>query len=196
MARAGLSTELIVADAAQLVDRVGREGLTLAALARQRNVAQPSLYKHIDGLAQLHQLLAAGALQELGDAMRRASSGKSGSHALHAVSHSYRTWALAHPGQYSYVTPAPSPENDAVVAAAAEVLSVLNDVFSGYDLAGDMVNAIRFLRSALHGFVSLELGGGFGLDDPVDDSFRRLVAATDHALTTWNSPQRQNFTVA
>lgn len=184
MARAGLSPEVIVADAAQLVDRVGREGLTMAALAKQRGVAQPSLYKHINGLDQLHQLLAAQSLRELGDVMRRASSGKAGSDALSAVSHAYRGWALAHPGRYGYVIHAPAPGDDAA-ASAAEVLSVLDDVFLGYGLGEDTVSATRFLRSALHGFVSLELGGGFGLEDPVDESFRRLVSATDQALTTW-----------
>lgn len=187
MARAGLTRELIVADAAQLVDKVGREGLTLAALARQRGVAQPSLYKHISGLDQLHEMLAAQSLQELGDALRRASSGKAGSDALHAVSNAYRSWALAHPGRYSYVTRAPGDE--ATARAADDVRSVLDEVFRGYGLQAETVNATRFLRSALHGFVSLELGGGFGLEDPVETSFRQLVRATGHALDNWESSQ-------
>ena len=34
---------------------------------------------------------------------------------------------------------------------------------------------IRTVRSALHGFVSLEASGGFGLPDDVDASFETLV---------------------
>jgi hypothetical protein len=42
--RAGLSTEVVVAEAARLVDAEGAGSLTLAALAQRFGVAQPSLY--------------------------------------------------------------------------------------------------------------------------------------------------------
>jgi hypothetical protein len=35
---------------------------------------------------------------------------------------------------------------------------------------------VRAYRSALHGFVSLEVNGGFGLPQDVDESFEALVA--------------------
>ena len=67
--------------------------------------------------------------------------------------------------------------------AAAEILSVFDDVFAGYGITGaDAIDAARFVRSTLHGFVSLELGGGFGMPQSVDASFQRLVAATNLAL--------------
>jgi hypothetical protein len=37
------------------------------------------------------------------------------------------------------------------------------------------VHAARGLRSALHGFVTLEAGGGFGFPLDLDDSYDRLV---------------------
>ena len=98
----------------------------------------------------------------------------------------YRAYALAHPGRYGYVLRAPAPGDAAWEAAAAEILSVLDDVFAGYGITGaDAVDAARFVRSVLHGFVSLELGGGFGMPQSVDASFRRLVAATNRALSDW-----------
>ena len=55
---------------------------------------------------------------------------------------------------------------------------MLTAVLGAWDLRDDdAVHAVRALRSALHGFVSLEAGGGFGLDVDVDESFRRLVDA-------------------
>ncbi|MGB8345073.1 MAG: TetR-like C-terminal domain-containing protein [Ktedonobacteraceae bacterium] len=36
---------------------------------------------------------------------------------------------------------------------------------------------MRILRSMLHGFVSLEMIGGFGLPLEIDETFRRLVKA-------------------
>ena len=43
----------------------------------------------------------------------------------------------------------------------------------------------RAVRSALHGFVSLEHAGGFGLPVDIDRSFDRLVTAMDRALASW-----------
>jgi len=42
---------------------------------------------------------------------------------------------------------------------------------------------VRAVRAALHGFVVLELDGGFGLPDDVDQSFRFLVDALIRSLT-------------
>ena len=53
----------------------------------------------------------------------------------------------------------------------------------GYDLEGERaIHAVRAIRSALHGFVSLEREGGFGLPVNVDDSYDILVAMLDAGL--------------
>ncbi|MFM9878424.1 MAG: TetR-like C-terminal domain-containing protein [Rhodoglobus sp.] len=53
---------------------------------------------------------------------------------------------------------------------------MLRGALSGYGLTGDdEIDAIRSLRSALHGFVALEAAGGFGLPLDVDRSYTRLV---------------------
>jgi AcrR family transcriptional regulator len=190
MPRAGLSPDVVVDEAARLVDEVGRDRLTLAALAKRFGVAQPSLYKHVDGLDGLHGLLAVKVLREVGESLRRAGTGKAGPDALRAVATAYRDYALGHPGCYTYVLRAPAPGDDDLEAAATEILSVLNDVFAGYGITGDVaIDAARFVRSTLHGFVSLELGGGFGMPRSVDHSFQRLVAATDQALAAWLVPE-------
>ena len=45
-----------------------------------------------------------------------------------------------------------------------------------WDLEGDdAVHAARAFRSAVHGFVALEAGGGFGIPVDLDASFDRLV---------------------
>ena len=45
-----------------------------------------------------------------------------------------------------------------------------------WELEGDdAIHAVRIVRSALHGFVSLELNGGFGLPLDLDETFARLV---------------------
>ncbi|HET6624808.1 MAG TPA: TetR/AcrR family transcriptional regulator [Nocardioidaceae bacterium] len=189
MPRAGLSTETVVAEAARLVDEPGTGRLTLAGLAKRFGVALPSLYKHVDGLEDLHGRLAVRVAVEVGDAMRRAATGKASADALRAVAAAYRDYAHHHPGGYGYLLRAPAADNAAHVAAATEILDVLDDVFAGYGITGDdAVDAARLVRSALHGFVSLEVVGGFGMPHSVDRSFDRVVDALDHALDTWSAP--------
>jgi AcrR family transcriptional regulator len=185
--RAGLSPELVVAEAAVLVDDAGAERLTLAGLAKRFGVALPSLYKHVGGLEDLHARLAVLAAGELGASLRRAATGRSGADAVRALAHAYRRYAGEHPGRYPYLLRA-RPDDPAYVEAAGEVLEVLLDVLRGYRIEGDdAVDAARFLRSALHGFVSLEAADGFGIPRSVDRSFERLVASLDHALARWSA---------
>ena len=186
MPRAGLSADVIVDEAVRLLDEPDGERLTLSALAKRFGVAQPSLYKHVDGLDDLNRLLTVRVLREVGETMRRASTGQAGADAVSALATAYRAYALAHPGRYGYVIRAPAAGDAAWEDAAAEILSVFDDVFAGYGITGpDAIDAARFLRSTLHGFVSLELGGGFGIPQSIDASFRRLVKASNRALQAW-----------
>jgi hypothetical protein len=41
----------------------------------------------------------------------------------------------------------------------------------------------------MHGFVTLEAAGGFGLPRSVDATYARLIAALDAAFETW-SPEK------
>jgi hypothetical protein len=56
-------------------------------------------------------------------------------------------------------------------------------VLRGYALDDDAAtHAARIVRSALHGFVSLEVGNGFGFDLDLDESFAFLVSVLDRGL--------------
>ena len=72
---------------------------------------------------------------------------------------------------------------DAQNAAATAALDVIYAVLRGYALDDDAAtHAARAVRSALHGFVLLEVGGGFGFDLDLDESFARLVSMLDSGL--------------
>jgi len=78
------------------------------------------------------------------------------------------------------------------IAASQAVVAIATDVLAGYQLRGDdAIDATRALRSTLHGFVTLEAAGGFGLPVDVDRSFDRLVSGLIVALSNWtNAPRR------
>ena len=174
MPRAGLSSAIVVSEAADLADEVGYGRLTLAALAERLGVRQPSLYKHIDSMDDLQRGIAVEAKRELGDVLGRASIGRAGPDAVRAMAQAYRSWVLEHPGRYAATVRAPEDDEDR--AASDQVVAVVLAVLAGFGLKGNTaIDAARSLRSALHGFVSLEAGGGFGLPRQATNSFNFLV---------------------
>lgn len=173
-------------EAALLADEVGLGRLTLAALAERLGVRQPSLYKHIESVAALHRGIAVAAKRDLVDVLRQASVGRSGADAIHAMAHAYRRWALLHPARYQVANRAPVPGDEEDEAASAAAVQVLADVLTAYELEGDdAIDAIRGLRSTLHGFVALETDGAFALSVDLERSFDRLVRGFVVALSQW-----------
>jgi AcrR family transcriptional regulator len=191
--RAGLSEGRVVEAAEQVADEVGLSRLTLTALAERLGVRQPSLYKHIASMDALQRSISIRAKGELADTLGRAAVGRSRGDAIVAMAAAYRGWAREHPGRYASTQRAPAPGDIDDEVASAAVVQVLTDVLAGYDLRGDdAIDAIRAIRSALHGFLTLEASGGFGLPVDINRSFDRLVSGLVTALGSWDrEPTRQ-----
>jgi AcrR family transcriptional regulator len=184
--RTRLSTASVVNAAIELVDEQGRSALTLAAVAKRTGVATPSLYKHISSLKSLQQKVSARVTGELAQVLSSAVAGRSGQNALRCVAHAYRDYALTHPGWYSMTQSVPDIEDPEHVAAGQQAVNAMFAALLGYGLGGDdAVDATRLLRSALHGFVSLEVDDGFGLPQDVERSFDRLISALHVSLSNW-----------
>jgi AcrR family transcriptional regulator len=180
----------VVAEAAAVADEAGFDRLTLAAVAERVGVRLPSLYKHVDSLDALRQGVAAQATGELATALTDAAVGRAGPDALHAVAAAYRDFGRDHPGRYAATVRAPDPSDEVHTAAADAVLRVVFAILAGYGITGDdAVDATRALRAALHGFVTLEAAGGFGMPRDVDRSFDRFLTAFDAALTGWGGDE-------
>jgi len=185
--RAGVTTTRIVEQAELLADDVGLSNVSLAVIAERLGVRVPSLYKHVAGREALDRLVEARAKAELGEVLARATVGKSRDGALDSMASAYRQWAQQHPGRYCATVVAPNPDDPASVAASAALVSIVFDALAGYALTGDdAIDATRAFRAALHGFVSLETVGGFGMPHDIDRSFERLVAGLRLALAQWN----------
>lgn len=185
MPRAGLTEALVVAEAERMADEVGLENVTMAALAKRLGVRQPSLYKHVVSLPALRSAIGVRTLTAMAGELARAAVGRAGEDALMAMARAFRAWAKAHPGRYEAVQRAPEPGDRAYEAAAAGVIELIGSVLSAFGLSGDdAIDAIRSLRAAMHGFVSLELLGGFAIPLDVDRSYERLISAVVRSLST------------
>jgi AcrR family transcriptional regulator len=179
MPRAGLHPDAVVEAAARIADADGLDAVTLARLAGELGVRTPSLYSHVGGLDDLRRRLAARGARELADAMQEAAAGRARGDALRAVATAYREYAREHPGSYLALQRAADLPGD----AGARAVRVFTAVLAGYGLGGDdAIHATRAVRAALHGFAALEAGGGFGMEQSVDESFRRLISLLDVGL--------------
>lgn len=174
--RAGLDTTTVLEAAAALVDEQGIEHLSLAQLAERLQVRTPSLYNHIAGLEGLRRDLALLGAHELSTRLSRATIGKSADEAVLALGHAYRAFAQEHPGLYAATQRAPAVDDQEWQAASQELVEIALAVLAGYRLQDEAaLHAVRGLRSLVHGFVSLEAIGGFGLALDRDESFRWLL---------------------
>lgn len=183
MPRAGLDTDAVVDAAARMADDDGLAAVTLARLAQALGVRAPSLYAHVKGLPDLRRRLGERGARELAAKLQASAAGRSSADALAAVAAAYRDYAHAHPGLYTALQPAPDPEDEATQAAHSLVQTVLA-ALRGYGLEGDdAIHGARIVRAALHGFVTLERDGGFGIPLALDESFARLVRALDQGLS-------------
>jgi hypothetical protein len=66
---------------------------------------------------------------------------------------------------------------------------MMRALLRGYDLAEpEQTHAVRLLGSVFHGYVSLELEGGFShsLPDP-QESWNRILDALDGLLRNWSA---------
>lgn len=173
----GLSPDGVVDAAAEIADAEGIEAVTLASVAARLGVRSPSLYAHVEGLDGLRRMLALRAARAMGRALGEAAEGRSGTEALRAISVAYRRFARSHPGLYGAAQRAVRPgEDDELYRALAEpVLPALRALAEAGVAEAERVHLARAFRSALHGFVALERGGGFGMPESVDRSFERLV---------------------
>lgn len=186
MPRAGLNTDRVVAEAAELADKVGLDKLTQSALAARLGVRQPSLYKHVASSDALLRLLSMRGKAELGDVLGGAAIGRARDDALVAMAHAWRAWALTHPGRYQAAQRPPAPGDTDDEQVSYRAIHPLQAVMKGYGLDGDdATDAIRAFRAAVHGFVSLEASGAFALPASVNSSFDRLVQALVRALSSW-----------
>lgn len=184
--KAGLTRESIADVAVRQADALGLDRLTLSSLARCLKVEPPSLYSHYSGMPEIRQALRLRGFQMLGDLGRRAAVGRSAGDAVGAVASEVRSFVRLHPGLYQATVRTFAGDTPEIQKAAGGVLEVYLACLSGYGLKGDdAVHALRYLRSLLHGWTSLESSGGFGLRQDVDTSFDYLVAAAKATLSRW-----------
>ncbi|MEU9089630.1 TetR-like C-terminal domain-containing protein [Streptomyces sp. NPDC048428] len=187
--RVGLTAERLARAGAELADEVGFDQVTVSALARRFDVKVASLYSHLKSSHDLRTRIALLALEELADRGAAALAGRAGKDALSAFADVYRDYAREHPGRYAAAQFKLDPEA-AAASAGGRHARMTRAILRGYDLTEpDETHAVRLLGSAFHGYVSLEMQGGFSHSAPdSQESWTRVMDALDALLRNWPAP--------
>ena len=174
--RVRLDSATVIEAAAKLLDEEGVEQLTLSRLAECLAIRTPSLYNHVAGLTGLKHDLTIYCLRDLLDHLLRATSGKARGEAIIALADAYRAYGRETPGRYIFSLQAPDSGEPDILVIAQQVVDVAQAVLAPYALEGEeAIHAIRSLRSIVHGFIALELVGGFGMPVDTNASFHWLI---------------------
>ncbi|KAA3644594.1 MAG: TetR/AcrR family transcriptional regulator [Chloroflexi bacterium] len=172
-----LTRQVVVETAARLVDQAGSfEAISLAQLAAALDIRVPSLYNHVDGLKGLKYALTIYWANEFHRYVNETIQGKSGREALIAFAKTYRQSAKDHPGLYPLMLRAPEEHEEELAAIHTQFLNTVMLMLGSFGINGDQaLHAIRGFRSLLHGFVSLDQVGGFGMPLDLDHSYELLT---------------------
>lgn len=183
MPRVGLTPDAVVDIALELVDETGAQP-TLAAIAARAGVAAPSLYKHIRNLAQLRRMVGARILDDVLHLLAAALIGLNGPTAVTAIMDAWRGYGHRYPHRYLLMPVAPTADPVTRIPADQIFEIIVSVLISGYGMTReDGIHATRRIRAAAHGFMVLELQGGFGTLADVDASYRQLVTMVCASLT-------------
>ena len=143
----------IIDVAGQLLERNGRDGLTMRAIAADVGIRAPSLYKHVANKRELEIALVTGALQRQAETFEKVVTDSEDP--LAGIAAAYRSWALEHPHLYELMNNQPLPRDDLPRGLEERAVRPLLDA-----VGGDMDRA-RAAWAFAHGMVTLELADRF-----------------------------------
>ena len=172
MARNGLDTNMIISRAAQLVNEVGLENITLKMLADDLGIKSPSLYNHIGGLEDLKMQLMIYGWKEMEQRIIQSVIGISGYDAIRAGCYAFYEYATENPGIFNAMLWYNKFLNMDTMEATSGLFSVLFKVTSSFNISEENCNhIIRTLRGFLEGFSLLVNNKAFGNPISITESF-------------------------
>ncbi len=178
----GLDRARVVEAAAALVDEQGFEGFTLARLAADLGIRSQSIYAHVDGLDNLRRELALVSLSELGYRLARATMGRNGRDALHALANTHAAFATERPGLYACSLRTPDGDEE-LARRISDVTDPWHAVLASFGLRpSEIVHYHRAMWAAIHGFVTLRHEGLMTRKASPDRSFTLMIDVFADAL--------------
>lgn len=174
--RRGLTTDAITTAAIEYVRESGVDDFSLRELATRLGVKPASLYNHVGSANEIMVEVGRFALRDLCDRLRAARQAGDSMGCLISMAEAYRSYALENPELYKAIVRMPSYEDETLSAEGHSIMGELYASLAQFQLSPvEATNFGRAYRSAMHGFVSLEMNGYFRGDPDAGQSYRFLM---------------------
>ena len=184
MAKKGLNQAVIVDTAAALVEQRGLENVTLHELADALGVKTASLYNHLQGMPELSARLTELALARLIETLDAAVQGRTGAPALLALTDAYRRFAKEQSQLYRAMLQVQQFADTRLAELKERFMQLFREILAPYGMTDKVqTHFCRMVRSALHGFVSLEAAGFFQYSVDADESYAFMARQLADWLT-------------
>lgn len=176
----GLSFEVIVDAALELVKEKGYNQFSVRELASVLHVKAASLYNHLNSIDEINIEIGKRAAQDMNAQLDLAVNGYKREKAIEALAYSYRDYVKNNYQMYRALMALPSLDSGdgKVLASGRAGIDTIRRVMGDYQV--DDVIKLHFsrcLRSALDGFTQMEMSGYFtGGRANSEESFRFLVS--------------------
>ena len=181
--RRRLDREQVLAAAEEIVDELGWDKLTMAALAARVGTKGPSLYNHVASLEDLRRELQERTIRLIGRELVVATMGRAGRDSFIELARTYRDFVRRYPERYLGMTRMPIEDQAAFAVAAEDANEALAAVVRSYHVPDEHLLLAQLATfAALHGALSLEVSGFLGdLIDPAE-IFDTIVDSTEQRL--------------
>ena len=185
MARKGLNTDRIVEVAAELIAERGFDQFSLRELADRLGVKTASLYNHISSLSELTSNIGQLAFERMAGQLYSGTEDTLPFDTLYHIAIGYRKFAKQNPELYKTIVKIPSTGSYDLIEKGQSLVHSLYPVLEACGLSeDDIIHFSRTIRSAMHGFVTLEEAGFFGTAVDADESYSYMVKALIQPLKT------------
>ncbi|MBB6735708.1 TetR/AcrR family transcriptional regulator [Cohnella zeiphila] len=174
-----LTKEKIVNAALELANEIGVRELTFPKLAEKLGIKYPSLYNHYPNVEELRADMAARLFGLLNEEVGRSLIGKTKGAAVTVYATAYRKLALTYRGSYELLNSIPRTNNEPLIEESSIHGTMLKQILESFELDRTaLINRSRFLRSAIHGFISLQMLGFLQAEREVttEESFQNMIA--------------------
>ena len=182
----GLSSEIIFQTAADLVAEKGYDNFSLRELAARLDIKPASLYSHVKNLDEISTAVGMEAIARLSEALEKASADENDERAFTGLALAYRQFAHQNPELYRAIIGLPRTDDETLKDNEQKTIAPLRRLAERF-VSGekDIVNFQRFLRSAMHGFISLEAAGFMRWSGvSADESYEMLIRTCLSELKT------------
>lgn len=162
MPRKGLTKEVVIDTAFQMVAQEGYHAFSLHKLALQLGIKPASLYNHVEGLEELTDEIRFRSASMIRQAELDAVRDKTGDDAVFALCEAYRAFALENMELYKINMGLQMDRVEAAGFKKGEIIDPIFQVLSCYRLErSELMHWHRILRAMMHGFISQECEGRF-----------------------------------